>query len=252
MVIIKRYISAHFRLKRNQEHDLHCFCIIENYVKNIQNSQSKTVESSEKNIKEIQEQDIVLRLNFLDELLKAEKDSRDNMNGRAGSTDESSTKEGISYTNRNREISPYFRTAMDVARIRALVNADGLQNLSIKHKNLKIYWTDFLFDKPRYWDLYKRITNGARISHPVALLVVPEKPEQDQLNIRCAKGGNGINCVDPYLSFFDSELTESIELKEPYIVLGCPTGWKPKKSHVNPRLYIIIRYRDQIANINRI
>ena len=246
----KHYIPTHFRLGQNEKHELYCDYIIENYIKNICNSQSKSVKNGEKIFPKNKNGVFYLRLNFPDKSSKTKKSLHDNINDRTRSTDESNAKKGISYTNRDHEISPYFRTAMNVVRIKKLLDVNKLHNLIIiKYKNREIYWADFLFDKSGYLDLYRKISNGARIEHPVSLLVMPEY-KQGRKSIKCCRGGDGTNHVVPYLDFDNSEFIQSIELKERYIVLvNCLKEWNPTNLRIDPRLYITISHRDQIAKL---
>lgn len=248
----RRSVLAHFRLGRNQEHDSQCCYKIENYIQNLFLSQSEALDNNNKILTKNRNGVFCFRLNFIDKS-NTERYLHKDTYGRIRSADESDTKGGVSYTNRDQKISCYFRTAMGVARIWALTDVSELRDLiTIKYKSYDIRWSDFVFDESRYFSIYKqnhkRLSYPERYGYPVAILVTPKEVFKQKRNsrycIRCCKDVGGTNCITPYLDLLNPEL-KSIALKKRYIVLGYPTIWAPQR-----RIYVEISRKNQIESIN--
>ena len=90
---------------------------------------------------------------------------------------------GTAFVPNARRLEAYFRSAMGVARLRALVlSARELEDLvRIQYRDRMIRWKDFYFDDDRYLTLYETLrSTGRRLPHPVALAVTPKRHTESE------------------------------------------------------------------------
>ena len=211
-------ISAHFRLRPNEKHENQCNNRIENYVERIRVSHSQSVEQGMHILEKSKDGKYQFRLNYLEQ-------SNNDIKSAPKPSGGSSGRGGTRYISSKRALAPYFRTAMEITRLRTLVDnmTELKKTIIIKFKGKNILWTNFFFDRSEY----HRISN--QINHPVALLVMPQcKPLKDKMrnrwNVRCSAVDDSSNgkSVTPYLTFYDVSYAKSIEIGQIYIVLCRP------------------------------
>ena len=94
---------------------------------------------------------------------------------RADSAEDAVPPAGVAFVPSRQRIAAYFRSAVGVARIRALVDSSReMEDLvTIRYRDRTLAWRDFFYDDDHYLTLYKRLCATNRGStYPLALAVV--------------------------------------------------------------------------------
>ena len=165
----KTPVAAYLRLWQDNNHVEGCAHSIDGAIEKLV-AESDAIEDNSRILKPGQARNHVFRMNILVQALgrarESSKTAGQHNNSGGGIT-------GINYVPSGEQLTPYFRTAAGLARIRALILESSdvelfTQLVKIQYKGCNLNWNDFYYEQPRYPVLYRRLNSG-EIHHPVAL-----------------------------------------------------------------------------------
>lgn len=224
-------VSAYLKLWSNENHDEDCRNTVDGAVRQVV-AESKAVEGNQSILEEQQDRSVIFRLNLLKDAQEIVKASVSNNHSYS---DTNKVVFGTKYVKSGQQIESYFRSAIGVARIRALIQENEeleqfKELVKIQYKGNFYSWNDFYYDNNRYHILLNKLEKE-RINHPVSLMVTIKKlcPYYEGAiiypwEIQCFsepyndKGNKRI--IIPTIKINTKEIADMFSVHSTYIVVG--------------------------------